>query len=373
MVGLLVGPVRSPLFAAKLTTSMAATSLAYCNETAISSRSMSLSEMPAFKHLLGNQLRRPDPSVEPVVALSSREGKKLFTEALASGTMENYFPLSEQYLTQTDASITAVSSLAMVLNAINHDPKRTWKGPWRWNSEEVLQCSGACGHSLDKLRRTGVTFSELVALTRCQGVRASPLSAGISDADLEGFRRDVRAICEDSGSSSQMIVNYSRSTLKQEGIESNFSPIGGYHSKRDLVLVLDVARTPFWVPLPQLWSAMATLDALSGHTRGYATISSWVTAPVAGDAPLCPFMIRSWSEHARAHQCCKGGKHAHRRRPVPRPQRPAGSSQDATVLGTFAGKWPISAGAAGMPSSAHEPGGLTGRARPMHTSRVACP
>lgn len=51
----------------------------------------------------------------------------------------------------------------------------------------------------------------------------------------------------------------------------HFSPIGGYHAGRDMVLILDVARfkyPPHWVPLTLLWDAMNTIDESTGHRRG---------------------------------------------------------------------------------------------------------
>ena len=53
----------------------------------------------------------------------------------------------------------------------------------------------------------------------------------------------------------------------------HFSPIGGYHAGRDMVLMLDVARfkyPPHWIPLKLLWEAMDTIDEATGHRRGYA-------------------------------------------------------------------------------------------------------
>lgn len=53
----------------------------------------------------------------------------------------------------------------------------------------------------------------------------------------------------------------------------HFSPIGGYHGGRDMVLILDVARfkyPPHWVPLTLLWEAMDTVDKATGQSRGYA-------------------------------------------------------------------------------------------------------
>lgn len=33
-----------------------------------------------------------------------------------------------------------ICSLAMVLNTLQIDPRRAWKGPWRWFHEEMLDC-----------------------------------------------------------------------------------------------------------------------------------------------------------------------------------------------------------------------------------------
>ncbi|XP_059431960.1 long-chain-alcohol oxidase FAO2-like isoform X3 [Corylus avellana] len=62
----------------------------------------------------------------------------------------------------------------------------------------------------------------------------------------------------------------------------HFSPIGGYHAERDMVLILDVARfkyPPHWVPLTLLWEAMDTIDEATGHRRGYMIISRHHRAP----------------------------------------------------------------------------------------------
>lgn len=53
----------------------------------------------------------------------------------------------------------------------------------------------------------------------------------------------------------------------------HFSPIGGYHARRDMALILDVARfkyPPHWIPLTLLWEAMNTIDEATGCYRGYA-------------------------------------------------------------------------------------------------------
>lgn len=56
------------------------------------------------------------------------KGKKIFKESLMQGSMENYFGLAEQYTTQSEPEYCGPASLTMVLNALNIDPNRQWKG-----------------------------------------------------------------------------------------------------------------------------------------------------------------------------------------------------------------------------------------------------
>jgi hypothetical protein len=46
------------------------------------------------------------------------------------------FPCS----TQDEPAFCGLASIAMVLNALSIDPKRPWKGSWRWFHEQLLDC-----------------------------------------------------------------------------------------------------------------------------------------------------------------------------------------------------------------------------------------
>eukprot|EP00600_Ochromonadales_sp_CCMP1393_P002924 CAMPEP_0174978244 /NCGR_PEP_ID=MMETSP0004_2-20121128/14080_1 /TAXON_ID=420556 /ORGANISM="Ochromonas sp., Strain CCMP1393" /LENGTH=372 /DNA_ID=CAMNT_0016229563 /DNA_START=227 /DNA_END=1345 /DNA_ORIENTATION=+ len=223
---------------------------------------------------------------ESLIALSSPEGKKLFREALNLDGMEGYFPLAEQFVTQSEPAFCSLSSLAMVMNALNIDPKRVWKGAWRWVSEDTLQ-SGTSQridrHLHDRIRKSGMGFGEFEALARSQGVRiASHRVAGrdLEEQCLQGihrFRHLVQTISSSNQAKSFLVVNFARQILHQTG-DGHFSPIGGYHPKKDLVLLMDVARfkyPPYWLPLRDLWAAMAEPDAKTGQPRGYFVVSCW--------------------------------------------------------------------------------------------------
>eukprot|EP00808_Paulinella_micropora_P010084 g19206.t1 len=81
--------------------------------------------------------KRPLPS-PPAIAFSSKEGIQIFREALEEGNMKSYFPLAEQFRTQDEPAYCGLGTLVVILNSLQIDPGRPWKGPWRWFSEDML-------------------------------------------------------------------------------------------------------------------------------------------------------------------------------------------------------------------------------------------
>ena len=115
-------------------------------------------------------------------------GKTLFSQALLDGTMQGFFKLIEQfryadntftnvgvvlapywltalqnyayamlYRTQDEPAFCGLASLAMVLNALAIDPRRAWKGPWRWFHEQMLDCC----QPLSQVIETGVILDQV--------------------------------------------------------------------------------------------------------------------------------------------------------------------------------------------------------------------
>src|SRR5687768_10011214 len=118
--------------------------------------------------------RRPLP--ERLIAFASPEGRAIFQEALAAGTMESFFALSEQFHTQAEPAYCGLGSLVVALNALGIDPGRLWKGPWRWFGEEMLDCCVP----LEVVKTRGITLAQLTCLAGCNGAKAEMRRA---DAD----------------------------------------------------------------------------------------------------------------------------------------------------------------------------------------------
>uniref|UniRef100_A0A2P2IV60 glutathione gamma-glutamylcysteinyltransferase n=1 Tax=Rhizophora mucronata TaxID=61149 RepID=A0A2P2IV60_RHIMU len=216
--------------------------------------------------------RRVLPS-PPAIEFASPQGRQLFSEALHGGTMGCFFKLMSYYQTQSDPAYCGLASLSMVLNALAIDPGRTWKGPWRWFDDSMLDCC----ESLDNIKQKGITFGKVACLAHCNGAKAD--SFRTSESSVDDFRSYVVSCA--SSENCHIIVSYSRKAFKQTG-SGHFSPIGGYHARNDMVLILDVARfkyPPHWVPLTLLWEAMDTVDEATGQRRGFMIISRLNRAP----------------------------------------------------------------------------------------------
>src|SRR5688572_24755542 len=172
--------------------------------------------------------RRPLPS--EAIAFSSLDGRRVFAEALAAGGLQGYFPLAEQFRSQSDPAFCGLGSLVVALNALGIDPGRLWKGPWRWFSEELLDCCVP----LAEVQKRGLDVEELACLARCNGADAELVRGDVTN--LADFRAATAAA---AGGDGVLVVAYDRSALGQTG-SGHFSPVGGYHAGRGLALVLDV-------------------------------------------------------------------------------------------------------------------------------------
>ena len=64
--------------------------------------------------------------------------------------------------TQSEPAYCGLSTLVIVLNTLNVDPRRAWKGPWRWYEESMLNC---CVDLEGKQRVTKSKASPLMCLT----------------------------------------------------------------------------------------------------------------------------------------------------------------------------------------------------------------
>mmetsp|Transcript_24324 Transcript_24324/g.38171 ORF Transcript_24324/g.38171 Transcript_24324/m.38171 type:complete len:453 (-) Transcript_24324:551-1909(-) len=212
--------------------------------------------------------RRTLPS--SLTSFSSVEGKEIFASAMSTGGTSAFFSLIEQLQTQPEPAYCGLTTLVIILNALAVDPRRSWKGPWRWYEESMLNCC----IDLDIAKKTGITFSTFVCLAKCQGLDVHAVHG--SDSTVEQFRQVVKQMCTHQKlPSSFLVISYTRKVLGQTGT-GHFSPIGAYDEATDNILILDTARFkygPHWVPLELVFDALIPEDPDTGKSRGYAVLS----------------------------------------------------------------------------------------------------
>ncbi|KAI9216651.1 Phytochelatin synthase-domain-containing protein [Blastocladiella britannica] len=208
--------------------------------------------------------RRPLPS--HLAPLTSSSGKRLFKESMALGYAENYFALAGTFTTQSEPAYCGLGSLAMILNALEIDPKKRWKGGWRWYSDEMLECCAP----LDVIKNKGITFKEFSCMAKCNGL--SVVAKRGDEVSLEEFVTDLTASVSNAfASDTHMVVSFSRRALGQTG-DGHFSPVSVYHPSERKVLVLDTARfkyPSYFVDVELLHKSMQLVDTETGLPRGY--------------------------------------------------------------------------------------------------------
>ena len=119
----------------------------------------------------------------------------------------------------------------------------------------------------------GLTLAEVAAILQAHGCTVWIVYSASST--VSQFRRDVIDVLSAADSCSGMILNFHRGPLSTAGDKSrksHHSPVVAYHKAFDLVLILDTAAPVdrhFWTSVDAMYTAMLTVDHVSGKSRGY--------------------------------------------------------------------------------------------------------
>ncbi|CAG8600792.1 13028_t:CDS:2 [Dentiscutata heterogama] len=206
------------------------------------------------------------PLPDNLINFSSPTGKDLFKQALNEGYAEGYFNLSSCFSHQMDPAFCGLSSLSIVLNALQVKGAPVWKGPWRWWFDELLNCCTP----IDEVKKKGINFSQFACLARCH---CDVIVKRADRTSKEEFISDLKEVC--SRSDVYMIISFSRAAMKQTG-DGHYSPIGAYNSDKNMALVLDTARfkyPSYFASADLLYNSMLPLDKETGLSRGYFLLS----------------------------------------------------------------------------------------------------
>ncbi len=209
------------------------------------------------------------PLPQNLINFNSAEGEKLL---IGSPALQDYFPLSIQFVTQKNQAYCGVASSVMVLNALGIPaPEAPEYGTYHlFTQDNFFNAQTQNVVTAEVVAQKGMTLDQLGKLLESYSVKAEVHHAG--DLTLDQFRTMVVKNLEEPGNF--VLVNYLRKALGQE-TGGHISPLAAYNKETDRFLILDVSRykyPPVWVKASELWQAMATVDSDSGKTRGFVLV-----------------------------------------------------------------------------------------------------
>jgi len=209
------------------------------------------------------------PLPQNLINFNSTEGEKLLLESPA---LQDYFPLSIQFVTQKNQAYCGVASSIMVLNALAIPaPQAPEYGAYRlFTQDNFFNAQTQNVITAEVVAQKGMTLEQLGKLLESYQAKAEVHHAG--DLTLDQFRTMVVKNLQETGNF--VLVNYLRKAIGQE-TGGHISPVAAYSKETDRFLILDVSRykyPPVWVKASELWQAMATVDSESGKTRGFVLV-----------------------------------------------------------------------------------------------------
>lgn len=221
----------------------------------------------------GSVLAQTLPLPRNLIAFNSAQGEQLLLESKAR---KDYWNLSMQFVTQNNQAYCGVASIVMVLNALSipapvaleYSPYHVFTQDNFFNNEQTKKVL-----SPEVVSRQGMTLEQLGQLLESYPVKVKVYHA--SKSSLEKFRSSVVANLKQPDNF--VLVNYLRKSMGQEK-GGHISPIAAYNEQTDRFLILDVSRykyPPIWVKTADLWQAIATVDSVSGKTRGFVFVSRY--------------------------------------------------------------------------------------------------
>ena len=214
------------------------------------------------------------PPAHNLIDATSTEGKQLLATTSARTDYDELLPY---FVSQGRRGFCGVASGSIVINALLRPQPQLTQTMFFTPEVSAVRSDIAVTFG-------GLTLSQLAAIIRAHGLNVQVVHA--AQGSLESFRKVASATLAEPFEF--LIVNYDRTTLKQEGA-GHISPVGAYNAESDRLLVLDVAAQKYpytWVPAQELWDAMNTVDPASGETRGFLLVrAGGAQRAVPGDAP----------------------------------------------------------------------------------------
>lgn len=205
-----------------------------------------------------------------LISLTSVEGLARLGRIQGQTDYARLGALVETQATQTFAGVATAVAILNALNVVR--PVDDIYEPYPFFTQRSF-FTDAMAQVVTRKRtlEKGMTLEQLAGAMRWHGAEVTAVFAGASTS--AAFREAVSDAVTDEDV--MIAVNYRRDAMNQPG-GGHFSPIAGYDTETDSVLILDVARyryPPIWVKIDDLMTAMRKIDSDSGKTRGWLVVA----------------------------------------------------------------------------------------------------
>lgn len=262
------------------------------------------------------------------IPFDTEKSNKLVIEALQSNYHHSFYKLIQQFHTQNHPSTCGISTMVVVLNALNIDPEKRWNGIWRWWSEETISCI-----DLSRVKESGINVDDYITINKCNKVFSILFRPDSRETETKNYlssiikakylhkerkqlhhsfhqfeplsnqscpiRHQVNKYCfknlsglAQSKHSYRLcnfelfktalvltmkrnniftVCSYSRKALSQTG-DGHFSPIALYNKSKESILMLDVARFKYsslWMDIQKAYNSLIPKDSTTGLSRGF--------------------------------------------------------------------------------------------------------
>jgi hypothetical protein len=211
------------------------------------------------------------PLPASLIALNSTHGITVMMQETTHKT--SFWTAFQHLVTQQTQTFCSIATSVTILNHLASDiaPVDPIYDPYGyWTQESFFDECTEQIISRNVVSEIGSTLDQAGGMLACHNVSVSVVKA--NETTLTSFRDVLK---ESFSKGYQIASNFYRTSLGEVG-GGHFSPLMAYSESDDLVLLADVARfkyPPVWVPVPQFYDAMYTIDSASGSYRGFIVVA----------------------------------------------------------------------------------------------------
>ncbi|MCF6764219.1 phytochelatin synthase family protein [Thiotrichales bacterium 19S3-7] len=212
---------------------------------------------------------------ENLIALNTEPGQKLF-KATPDKYLNDYWPLSQYFVTERGLAFCAPASIVIVLNALGKTPKVAPEHyPYKlFNQTNLFFNSEILNANITPamINFQGMTLDKAAFVLKHYANEVKTYHGN----EIMGVKQFREMLIKTLMTKNQfIIINFYRKTISESG-GGHFSPIAAYNPETDRFLILDVARykyPPVWVKAEELLKAILGIDSTSKKARGFIIVS----------------------------------------------------------------------------------------------------